>query len=158
VLLNQFLSTIPRELKMSSIPVVKDEKFLREVQEFRRKRISRLRNINHWWNITLTVAGITLTAITTVLGVIDSQEYKDWIKFSIAFSGSVAVLSQSANKEFRVKGKAGKYAQVEADLLVIEHKLKNVEDLVEIKNLHEEFYAVIKKVGEIECETEQDKS
>lgn len=143
---------------MSSIPVVKDESCLREVQEFRRKRVSRLRNINHWWNITLTVAGITLTAITTVLGVVDSQEYKDWIKFGIALSGSVAVLSQSANKEFRVKGKAGKYAQVEADLLVIEHKLKNVEDSAEIKVLHEEFYVAIKKVGEIECETEQDKS
>lgn len=143
---------------MNSAPVERGQAFLQEVQEFRRKRVSRLRNINHWWNITLTVAGITLTAITTILGVIDDEAYKDWIKFGIAFSGSVAVLSQSANKEFRVKGKAGKYAQVEADLLVIEHRLRNIQNEEELTKLLEEFYATIKQVGVIECETEQDKS
>jgi hypothetical protein len=141
---------------MNSTPIEEGKPFLKEVQEFRRKRVSRLRNINHWWNITLTVAGTTLTAVTTVLGVIDDETYKDWIKFGIAFSGSVAVLSQSANKEFRVKGKAGKYAQVEADLLVIEHRLKNAKDDEELRNLLEEFYSAIRRVGEIECETEQD--
>ncbi|MCC5645241.1 hypothetical protein LC607_20305 [Nostoc sp. CHAB 5824] len=143
---------------MDSTPTEKGKAFLQEVQEFRRRRVSRLRNINHWWNITLTVSGITLTAVTTILGVINNETYKDWIKFGIAFSGSVAVLSQSANKEFRVKGKAGKYAQIEADLLIIEHRLKNTENDEELKKLLEEFYAAIKYVGEIECETEQNKS
>lgn len=127
------------------------------MQEFRRKRVNRLRNINHWWNITLTVAGITLTAVTTILGVINNENYKEWIKFGIAFSGSVAVLSQSANKEFRVKGKAGKYAKIEADLLIIEHKLKSTANDEKLNKLHEDFHATIKLVGEIECETEQDR-
>lgn len=143
---------------MDDLPTKNAKDFLQEVEEFRKKRVSRLRNINHWWNITLTVAGITLTAITTVLGVIDSKEYKDWIKFGIAFSGSVAVLSQSANKEFRVKGKAGKYAQIEADLLILEDKIKNTKDEEEIKKLYGEFYTAIKSIGQIECELEQDKS
>jgi hypothetical protein len=146
-----------KEVAMSNTPidtVTKGKAFLQEVQDFRRKRVSRLRNINHWWNITLTVAGITLTAITTILGVINNEEYRDWVKFGIAFSGSVAVLSQSANKEFRVKGKAGRYAQVEADLLIIEHKVRNIDNDSELKQLYEEFYAAIDLVGEIECETE----
>ncbi|GAA6623745.1 hypothetical protein [Scytonema sp. NUACC26] len=143
---------------MASTPIEKESAFLEEVQKFRRERVSKLRIINHWWNITLTVAGITLTAVTTVLGVIDSQDYKDLIKFGIAISGSVGVLSQSANKEFRVKGKAGEYAQVEAELLVIEQKIKNAQNGEALTKLYEEFYAIIHKVGKIECETEQDKS
>lgn len=144
---------------MNNIPAKKGEAFLQEVQEFRRKRVSRLRNINHWWNITLTVAGITLTAITTILGVIENEEYKDWLKFGIALSGSVAVLSQSASKEFRVKGKAGKYAKAEADLLIIEHKTKNldknIEDDTELKKLYEDFYKAIQLIGEVEAQTDE---
>lgn len=143
---------------MDNSPSEKSKVFLQEVQEFRRKRVSKLRNINHWWNISLTVAGITLTALTTILGVINDDKYRDWIKFGIAFSGSFAVLSQAANKEFRVKGKAGKYAQVESDLLIIEHKIKNIDSDEELKQLYADFYAAIKLVGDIECETEQEKS
>lgn len=143
---------------MDSTPTETRNAFLQEVQEFRRKRVSRLRNINHWWNITLTVAGITLTAVTTILGVINEENYKDWIKFGIAFSGASAVLSQSANKEFRVKGKAGRYAKVEADLLIIEHKLKNKDNNEELKDLHENFYDIIKEIGQIEYDSEQDRT
>src|SRR4028119_1059440 len=132
---------------MDSTPTTKGEAFMEEVKDFREKRVSRLRNINHWWNITLTVAGITLTAVTTVLGVIDSDKYKDSIKFGIALSGSIAVLSQSANKEFRVKGKAGEYAQVEADLLILEKKIKNTQNDEDIKELYNEFYNIIKYIG-----------
>jgi len=107
----------------------------------------------------LTVAGITLTAITTILGVIENEEYKDWLKFGIALSGSVAVLSQSASKEFRVKGKAGKYAKAEADLLIIEHKTKNldknIEDDTELKKMYEDFYKAIQLIGEIEAQTDE---
>ncbi len=152
----QLLNSSERSI-MDSTLNKKENAFQKEVQEFRKKRISKLRNINHWWNITLTVAGITLTAITTVLGVIDDKNHKDWIKFGIALSGSVAVLSQSANKEFRVKGKAGKYAMVEADLLIIEYKLNNPQDDEKLEKLREDFYAAIKYIGQIESESEQEK-
>jgi hypothetical protein len=143
---------------VNSTPIEKAKVFLQEVEQFRKTRVSRLRNINHWWNITLTVTGITLTAVTTIMGVINDDKSKDWIKVGIAVSGSVAVLSQSANKEFRVKGKAGKYAQVEADLLIIESKLKKIDNDEELSKLYADFYAVIELVGDIEYESEQNRA
>jgi hypothetical protein len=143
---------------VNSTPIEKAQVFLQEVEEFRKIRVSRLRNINHWWNITLTVTGITLTAVTTIMGVINDDKYKDWIKVGIAFSGSVAVLSQSANKEFRVKGKAGKYAQIEADLLILESKIKKIANDEELSKLYADFYAAIELVGDIEYESEQNRA
>jgi hypothetical protein len=143
---------------MVDTPDNKTKAFLQEVESFRKNRVSKLRNINHWWNITLTVTGITLTAVTTVLGVIDNENYKNWIKFGIVLSGSVAVLSQSASKEFRVKGKAGKYARVEAHLLVLESKLRNIQNYEELQQLQQEFHQAILDVGDIELQTEEDKS
>ncbi|BBD63596.1 hypothetical protein NIES2109_64710 (plasmid) [Nostoc sp. HK-01] len=143
---------------MVDTPDNRTKAFLQEVESFRKSRVSKLRNINHWWSITLTVTGITLTAVTTVLGVIDNENYKNWIKFGIALSGSVAVLSQSANKEFRVKGKAGKYAQVEAHLLVLESKLRNIQNYEELQQLQQEFHQAILDIGDIEFQTEEDKS
>ncbi len=63
----------------------KKENLKAEVRNFRSQKISKVRTINHWWNISLTVAGITLTLVTTVLGVVET-ETKDWIKFGIGLS------------------------------------------------------------------------
>lgn len=134
---------------------------LKEVNNFRTLVVCRLRKVNHWWNIGLTVTGVTLTAITTILGVIDSEALKDWLKFGIALTGSTAVATQSAHREFRVRGKAGKYKQAETDLMIIESSLSSLgkeTDETELQELRKEYYNIIKRVGEIEAELDQDNS
>ncbi|NJM59323.1 MAG: hypothetical protein HC849_02545 [Oscillatoriales cyanobacterium RU_3_3] len=93
-----------------------------EVKNFRTLVVCRLRNVNHWWNIGLTVTGVTLTAITTILGVIDSEALKNWLKFGIALTGSAAVATQSAHREFRCSWRNSQ--QPMTDWLVDELKLK----------------------------------
>ncbi len=137
------------------------EALLTEVRNFRTLVVCKLRNVNHWWNIGLTVTGVTLTAITTILGVIDSEYLKNWLKFGIALTGSTAVATQSAHREFRVKGKAGKYKQAEMDLMIIESSISSLgkeTDETELQKLREEYYNIIKKVGEIEAELDRDNS
>lgn len=134
------------------------EALLTEVKNFRTLMVCRLRNVNHWWNIGLTVTGVTLTAITTILGVIDSEALKNWLKFGIALTGSAAVATQSAHREFRVRGKAGKYKQAEMDLMIIESSISSLGKETELQRLREEYYIIIKRVGEIEAELDQDNS
>lgn len=134
----------------------KREALLTEVKNFRTLVVCRLRNVNHWWNIGLTVTGVTLTAITTILGVIDSEALKDWLKLGIAITGSAAVATQSAHREFRVRGKAGKYKQAEMDLMIIESSISSLGKETELQKLREEYYIIIKRVGEIEAELDQD--
>lgn len=137
------------------------EALLTEVNNFRTLVVCRLRTVNHWWNIGLTVTGVTLTAITTILGVIDSEALKDWLKFGIALTGSAAVATQSAHREFRVRGKAGKYKQAEMDLMIIESSISSLGkeiDETELQILREGYYNIIKRVGEIEAELDHDNS
>lgn len=137
------------------------ESLLIEVKNFRTLVVCRLRNVNHWWNIGLTVTGVTLTAITTILGVIDSEALKNWLKFGIALTGSAAVATQSAHREFRVRGKAGKYKQAEMDLMIVESRISSLEketDETELQKLREQYYNIIKRVGEVEAELERDNS
>lgn len=134
------------------------EALLTEVKNFRTLMVCRLRNVNHWWNIGLTVTGVTLTAITTILGVIDSEALKNWLKFGIALTGSAAVATQSAHREFRVRGKAGKYKQAEMNLMIIESSISSLGKEIELQRLREEYYIIIKRVGEIEAELDQDNS
>lgn len=134
----------------------KKESFEAEVRNFRNQRIVKLRAINHWWNISLTVAGITFTLLTTVLGVVDSDALKVWIKFGIGFSGAVAVAAQSANSEFRVRGKAGEYTLVEAEAIILEHQIPNAENEIELKQLQNAYYSLLRRTAEAEASSNKE--
>jgi len=127
------------------------ETFGEEVRNFRSQRISQLRAINHWWNISLTVAGITFTLLTTVLGVVDSDVLKGWLKLGIGLSGAVAVAAQSANSEFRLRGKAGEYTLVEAEAIILEHQIPNAKNENELENLQNAYYSLLRRTAEAEA-------
>jgi hypothetical protein len=129
----------------------KKENLGAEVRNFRSQRISKLRTINHWWNISLTVAGITFTLLTTVLGVVESDALKGWIKFGIGLSGAVAVAAQSANSEFRVRGKAGEYTLVEAEAIILEHQIPNAKNETELEELQNAYYSLLRRTAEAEA-------
>ncbi|PHJ68668.1 hypothetical protein VF14_03725 [Nostoc linckia z18] len=133
----------------------KKQVLLTQVQEFRNTKISKLRGINHWWNIGLTVAGITLTSLTTVLGVIDNEALKVWIKIGVALSGSVAVAAQSANREFKVKGKAGEYTLIEAELKILVDKVSNIENQTDFKTLEGEYHNLLRRAAKAEAQVSE---
>jgi len=134
----------------------KKENFGAEVRNFRNQRIAKLRAINHWWNISLTVAGITFTLLTTVLGVVESDTFKGWIKFGIGLSGAVAVASQSANSEFRVRGKAGEYTLVEAEVTILEHQIPNAKNETELEALQNAYYVLLRRTAEAEASSNKE--
>ncbi|MFL9458549.1 MULTISPECIES: hypothetical protein [Nostocales] len=129
----------------------KKENFKAEVRDFRNQRISKVRAINHWWNISLTVAGITLTLLTTVLGVVESETFKSWIKFGIGLSGAAAIAAQSANSEFRVRRKAGEYSLVEAEAIILEHQIPYAKNETELDGLRNAYYTLRRRCAEIEA-------
>jgi len=113
---------------------------LNDIETFGNKKTKKLRKVNQGFNIGLTVAGLTCTALTTVLGVIDNPKYdQGWIKFGVALSGAIAVASQAASREFRLRGKAGEYIQSESERTILEYKIQRANDLEELKLLENEF-------------------
>jgi len=132
------------------------EIFEAEVKKFRLDRVSKLRAINHWWNLSLTVAGITFTLLATVLGVVENDQLKGWIKFGIGVSGAASVASQSANSEFRVRRKAGEYTLVEAEFIVLEHQTSYVKNSAELEALRNTYYSLLRRTAEAEAASEQD--
>jgi hypothetical protein len=131
------------------------ENFKAEIRNFRNQKVSRLRIINHWWNISLTVAGITFTLLTTVLGVVENNALKGWIKFGIGLSGAVAVAAQSANSEFRVRGKAGEYTLVEAETIILEHQIPNAKNATELEELQNAYYSLLRRAAEAEASADK---
>jgi hypothetical protein len=134
----------------------KKENLKAEVTKFRSQRITKVRTINHWWNISLTVAGITLTLLTTVLGVVESDALKGWIKFAIGLSGASAVAAQSANSEFRVRRKAGEYRLVEAEAIILEHQIPHAKDETELEELRNSYYNLLRRAAEAEASSNKD--
>ena len=129
------------------------ESFEAEVKFFRLSKISKLRVVNHWWNLSLTVAGISFTLLATVLGVVESNELKGWIKLGIGISGAVAVASQSANNEFRVRRKAGEYTLVEAEAIILEHQIPCAKDKSELEELRNAYYSLLRRTAEAEAKS-----
>jgi hypothetical protein len=129
----------------------KRENLKAEVSTFRSQKISKVRTINHWWNISLTVAGITLTLLTTVLGVVENEALKNWIKLGIGLSGAAAVAAQSANSEFRVRRKAGEYSLMEAEAIILEHQIPYAKNETELDGLRNAYYTLRRRSAEIEA-------
>jgi phage FluMu protein Com len=127
---------------------------LHEIKELKKQKVSKLRTVNQGWNIGLTVSSLTLTAITTVLGVINVEGYKGLMTFLVSFTGAAAIATQSASKELRIRGKAGDYSQVEAELVILEYKVPRAKTLEEIENLEEKLHEQVRKVAEIESKEE----
>lgn len=125
--------------------------FQTEVNRFRDKKIGKLRTINHWWNISLTVSGITFTLLATVLGVVESEQFKALIKVGIGLSGAIAVAAQSANSEFRVRRKAGEYTIVEAEAVIIAHQIPFIKSETEMEKLRNDYYALVRRSAETEA-------
>lgn len=121
-----------------------------EVKEFLGSKITKLRKINHGWHIGLTAAGITCTLLTTVLGVVDSDQFKGLIQAGTGLLGAAAVAAQSTATQFRLRGKAGEYKLIEAKSIVLAYKLRNVGDETALQELEKEFYFLIQEAAEIE--------
>ncbi|MBD2093436.1 hypothetical protein H6F67_26710 [Microcoleus sp. FACHB-1515] len=149
-----------KEEKLSSLDQEalnkRKENFGAEVRSFRNQRIAKLRSINHWWNISLTVTGITFTLLTTVLGVVETDAVKGLIKLGIGLSGAVAVASQSANSEFRVRGKAGEYTLVEAEAVILEHQISHAKDETELEALQTAYYILLRRTAEAEASSNKE--
>ena len=121
-----------------------------EVRKFLDSKITKLQRINHGWHIGLTAAGITCTLLTTVLGVVDGEQFKGLIKIGTGLLGAAAVATQSTANQFRLRGKAGEYKLIEAKSIVLAHKLQNIDDETALQELEEEFYSLIQEAAEIE--------
>ena len=136
----------------------KKKAFAQEVEEFRNDKIKKLRIINHWWNIILTVSGITFTLLVTVLGVVESEDetINKWMKVAIGFSGAAAVASQSANSEFRVRSKAKEYTMAEAKARVLEHKILNAKTEEELDQCNEQYYQLVMNAAQTEVSAGED--
>lgn len=132
--------------------------FAEEIRNFRDDKINKLRIINHWWNIILTVSGITFTLLVTVLGVVESknENFNKWMKFSIGFSGAAAVASQSANSEFRVRSKAKEYTLAEARTRVLEHQILNAKTEEELEKCHKQYCKLVMTAAQAEISTDED--
>lgn len=128
------------------------ENLTADVHKFLNEKVTRLRKINHGWNIGLTAAGITCTLLTTVFGVVDNNQFQGLIKIGTGFFGAVAVATQSTANQFRLKGKAGKYTLMEAQGIVIAQKLKNVKDEMTLQELENQFYRLQLEVAETEAQ------
>ena len=123
---------------------------LADVQSYGTQKTNRLSKVNQGFNIAFTVAGLTCTALATVLGVIDNPNHDGWIKFGVAFTGAAAVASQSASREFRVRARAGYYIEAEARRAILESRIKRATEQKELESLENEFDGLQKDVAKIE--------
>jgi len=125
---------------------------LKDLEYFGKEKTKKLSKVNQSLNIILTVTGITFTALTSILGVgiIDNSKIGDLLKISLAFTGSAAVASQAASREFRLKGKAGKYMAAEAERTVLISKTGRATTLTDIESVENAFDELRRNVGKIE--------
>lgn len=135
---------------LDSLTKEKKNILLKELNNFGSKKTQRLSKVNQGFNIVLTVTGLTFTALTTVLGVVDNPKMGDLIKFGVAFTGATAVAAQAASREFRIKGKAGKYIAAEAERTILVSRTNRATTSTEIKDLENELDKLMRHVGEIE--------
>ncbi|WP_168642970.1 hypothetical protein, partial [Dolichospermum sp. UHCC 0259] len=68
----------------------------------------------------------------------------------VGFTGAAAIATQSASKELRIRGKAGDYSQVEAELIILEYQVPKAKTLEEIQTLEEKLHQQRRKIAEIE--------
>jgi hypothetical protein len=99
---------------------------------------------------------MTFTLLTTVLGVVESDKFKGWIKLGIGLSGGVAVASQSANSEFRVRRKAGEYTLVEAETIILAQQIPNASNETELEELRNIYYGLLRRTAEAEAASSDD--
>lgn len=140
--------------------ILKDPKedLIHKVKNFREQRIIKLRRINHWWNISLTVIGIVFTLLAGFMGFVDSDEEKiqNLAKIAIGFFSVSAVAVQTANTEFRVRNKAETYTLISAESEVLEDKIQYAKD-DELPKLREKYYDLIQKAAKAEAEFSKEK-
>ncbi len=129
----------------------KKEALLNEVKQAETTKIKRQRVINQGWSIALSVAAITSTLLATVLGVVDVGGWNGFVKFLIALFGAAAVASQTAERQFRTKGKAREYAVHEADMTVLIYRIAEAKDESEIDKLRQDFYQLLKDIAQTEA-------
>jgi hypothetical protein len=133
--------------------IANKSELMQKVKIFREERIIKLRRINHWWNISLTVVGIVFTLSAGFMGFVDSNDKntQNLAKIAIGFFSVSAVAVQTANTEFRVRSKAAIYALISADAEVLEDKIQYAEDN-ELPQLREKYYDLIQKAAKAEAE------
>lgn len=148
-------STYPGSMSMTNLTDVKslDNKkaeLLAEARKLGTTKVERLRRVNQGWNIGLTVSGITCTLLTTTLGVIEVPRLEWLVKVGVALTGAGAVAAQTASREFRVRGKAGEYAEIEAELSILKYKIPRVIDEPNLNNLEEQLHDLRRDIAGIE--------
>jgi hypothetical protein len=137
----------------------KSNEFKKELKDFKDKEITRLRGTNQRFSITFIVAGIVLTLITTALGAVESQNTHvlKWTKYAIVTIGACSAAFQALNSAFPVTRRAGVYATIGSEITILEFKINDVTNDVQLKEIKNEFYNLIRRAGEAESTSEQAK-
>ena len=131
-----------------------------EAQKFY-KKISGRKNINQRWDFSLTLAGIALTVLVTILGSVDlkvdltqGQEPQiktavlsvdaRYIRLGIVCLGAMGVGIQSIIAAYPVRRKSNEYREIEAEAENLISMINHVSFQQELKIGHAEY---IKKIG-----------
>ncbi|WP_043998098.1 hypothetical protein [Microcystis aeruginosa] len=155
----QIVPACPNEGNEGQIVLASEEekeKLVTQVNTFRTGTIIKRKNINQGWKVGLTVSGLTLTAITSILGVVNIGDsfWKNIMAIGIGVTGAGAVATQSAGKEVGVKRKAGLYFVVDAELVILEDKIPRVRYQEELEVLRAKYYEQVREAAKIEATEE----
>ncbi|MEM1367498.1 MAG: hypothetical protein AAGG02_05650 [Cyanobacteria bacterium P01_H01_bin.15] len=71
--------------------------------------------------MTLSVAGITGSALVRVLGVIYGGDV--FLKVLVSLANAIAITSKTARKDFGVKRKAGDLFVIDAELKILQYRI-----------------------------------
>jgi hypothetical protein len=152
--------SLPPPVSLTSEEIQKKiDAFKKDLENFKKTEITRLRGTNQGFSITFIVAGITLTLLTTALGAVESQNEhaKKWTKFAIGWLGAAAVAFQALNSAFPVSRRAGEYAAIESEITILEFKINDVANENQLNSIKNEFYELIRQAGKAESGSAQAK-
>lgn len=133
--------------------------FTKNLDQYSKDKIAKLRSTNQAFSASFIVAGITLTLLSTVLGTVESQDkdVKKWTKYAIAGLGASAIAAQSLNSAFPVTKRAGAYAVIDSKITILKFKTQDIKTKDELKQAKDEFYGLILQAGNAEGADEQPK-
>ena len=131
-----------------------DKKFLEQGINKNQIEWKRLKKINRNWDGGLTIATISLTLFTALLGVEGISMDDNVKKALIGVSGGLVVAIQSIGNAFPVKQRAGGYKLIESQAYTLRSKLGFLQTDGEIQaslpQIKEEFFKLVAEAAKLE--------
>ncbi len=110
--------------------------------------------MNRNWDGGLTIATITLTLFTALLGVEGISADENLRKALIGISSGIVLAIQSMGNAFPVKQRAGGYQLIQGQAYALKSKLKYLQEDSEIveklPQMQEEFYKLLAEADKLE--------